>query len=265
MPVAQDLHFDVLGAAHEALQEDGVVAEGGGRFAARLFELAGEILRLIDHAHAASAAAERGFDDQRIADLAGDLCGLFGAGDGFLGARHARNSGLLREAAGGGLVAQQVEQVGRGPDEGDAGALAGAGQGRVLGEEAVARVDGVDAFFLGERDDAFDIEVGFHRPFAFADQVGFVGFEAVQGEAVFLGIDGDGAQAEFIGGAEDADGDFAAIQCKKFFHGWRAWKIVCFLRITGGMRGCGGWGRPGVAPRSGAEPGESRTSCSAPR
>ena len=41
--VAQDLHFDVAGAAHEALQEDGVVAEGRAGFAAGLFQPAGEI------------------------------------------------------------------------------------------------------------------------------------------------------------------------------------------------------------------------------
>ena len=43
MPVAQDLHFDVLGAADEAFEEDGVVAEGAAGFAARFFQLAGEI------------------------------------------------------------------------------------------------------------------------------------------------------------------------------------------------------------------------------
>ena len=101
-------------------------------------------------------------------------------------------------------------------------------------------------FSCGQRDDAFDVQVGFHRALALADQVGFVGLEAVQGEAVFLRIDGDGAQAQFVGRAQDADGDFAAIQGKKFFHGRRAWKIVCFLRITGGDAGvCGGHG---VAP-----------------
>ena len=38
--VAEDLHFDVAGAAHEALQEDGVVAERGAGFAARFFQRA---------------------------------------------------------------------------------------------------------------------------------------------------------------------------------------------------------------------------------
>ena len=73
-------------------------------------------------------------------------------------------------------------------------------------------------FSLRQGDDALDIEIGLDRAFALADQVGFVGLEAVQGEAVFLGIDGDGAQAEFVGRAQNADGDFAAIQSEKFLH-----------------------------------------------
>ena len=53
-----------------ALQEDGVVAERGARFLPRFLQSAGEISRPVDHAHAAAAAAERGLDDQRKADLA---------------------------------------------------------------------------------------------------------------------------------------------------------------------------------------------------
>ena len=179
VPVAQNLDFDVFGAAHVAFQEYGVVAEGGGRFLTRLFQFAGEVLGFVHHAHAASAAAERGFDDQRVADLASDLGSVSFVGDGFPAARDARNSGLLGEAAGGGFVAQQGKKIGRRPDKGDAGALAGAGQGGVLGEKTVARVDGVDALLFGQRDDAFHVEVSLHRSFALADEVGFVGLEAV--------------------------------------------------------------------------------------
>jgi hypothetical protein len=54
-------------------------------------------------------------------------------------------------------------------------------------------------------DDAGNIEIGFDRAFANADLVGFVSLKTVKGEAIFLGIDGDGAQTEFIGGAENTD------------------------------------------------------------
>ena len=72
-------------------------------------------------------------------------------------------------------------------------------------------MDRVHAFFLRQRHDAVHIQVGFHRSFAFADQIRFIGLEAMQCEAVFLRIDGDGAQTEFVGGAQYADGNLAAI------------------------------------------------------
>ena len=126
---------------------------------------------------------------------------------------------VLRQAARRGLIAQQFEQFGAGPDERDPGLLASPRQGRILGEKTIARVNRVDALFFGQRDDAIDIQVSLDRAFTFADQISFVGFEAMQAEPVFLRIDGDSAQPQFIGGAHDADGDFAAIECKKFFHG----------------------------------------------
>ena len=98
------------------------------------------------------------------------------------------------------------------------GALAGARQGGVLGQESVAGVNRVDALFFRQRDDAIDVEIGLHRALAFADQVGFVRLEAMQAEPVFLRVDGDRAQPELIGGAQDTDGDFAAIEGQEFFH-----------------------------------------------
>ena len=99
--VAQDLHFDVAGAADEALQEDGVVAEGGAGFAAGFLQAAGEIGGFLDHAHAAAAAAEGGFDDEREADFARRSCRpAAGSLDGFLGAGDDGNAGLLRPGGG---------------------------------------------------------------------------------------------------------------------------------------------------------------------
>ena len=72
-------------------------------------------------------------------------------------------------------------------------------------------MDRVDAFFLGDADDAVDVEIGGDRALALPDQIGLVRLEAVDAEPVFLRVNGDGAQAEFGAGAEDADGDFAAV------------------------------------------------------
>ena len=64
-----------------------------------------------------------------------------------------------------------------------------------------------------------DVEIRPDRPLALADQVGLVGLEAVHAEAVLLRVDGDGAQAEFGGRAEDADGDLAAVGGHELLHG----------------------------------------------
>src|SRR5205814_9173455 len=83
--------------------------------------------------------------------------------------------------------------------------------GGVLGEEAVAGVDGLDFLLAGEGDDAVDVEVGADGLAGPADAVGLLGLEAVQGEAVLVRVDGDGTDAQLVRGAEDADGDLAAV------------------------------------------------------
>ena len=124
---------------------------------------------------------------------------------------------FLRESARRRFVAHQFEQFRTRADESDAGFVAGAGEVGVLGEKAVARMNHVDALFLRQRDDAFDVEIRADRPFAFADQIGFVRLETVHGKPILLRVNGDGAQPEFRGGAKNADGDFAAIGGEKFF------------------------------------------------
>ena len=109
------------------------------------------------------------------------------------------------------LVAELVEDLRPRADERDPGLGTGPGERGVLGQEAVAGVDGIDPDVLGQLDDAGDVEVRADRLAGLADPIGLVGLEAVQGEAVLVGVDRDGADAEFVGRAEDADGDLAAV------------------------------------------------------
>ena len=103
--VAEDLDFDVFGAFDVALKENGGVAEGIFRFRTSLGEQAGELGLVFDHAHAASAATEGGFDDEGETDFMGDLQSFIGIGDGFLGAGKGGDVELVGERAGGGFVA----------------------------------------------------------------------------------------------------------------------------------------------------------------
>ncbi len=58
---------------------------------------------------------------------------------------------------------------------------------------------------------AGNVEVGTDGLAGSADAVGLVGLETVQGEAVLMGVEGDGANPQLVGRAEDADGDLAAV------------------------------------------------------
>ncbi len=81
-------------------------------------------------------------------------------------------------------------------------------------------MDRIDFVLPGDLDDGRDVQIGPNRLARLADQVGFVGFEAMQGVAVFVRIDGHRANAQFVGGAKHPNGDFAAIGDEQFADWW---------------------------------------------
>ncbi len=68
---------------------------------------------------------------------------------GFFGAGDYGESRFLREFPRSRLIAQQVQQIRAGADEGDAHDFAGARQRRIFGKKTVAGMNGVDAALLG--------------------------------------------------------------------------------------------------------------------
>ena len=107
--VPEQLRLDVPGALEVALAEDRAVAEGRLRLTASRREGLVQVCRRADDAHAAAAAACRGLDDEREADLVGRSL------------RQRRNAALDRDPLGRELVATQPERLGRGADPGHAG------------------------------------------------------------------------------------------------------------------------------------------------
>ena len=84
-----------------------------------------------------------------------------------------------------------------------------------LGQKAIAGVDRVRAGALGGFENLVDLEVAFarrRRP----DVDRFVGVADVQAGAVSIRIHGDGRDAQFAAGADDAHGDLAAIGDQHF-------------------------------------------------
>ena len=71
-------------------------------------------------------------------------------------------------------------------------------------------MDGVDVGDFGGGDDGGDVEIAVGGPRR-ADADGLVGKADVERVAVGLAVDGDGADAEFAAGVQDAQRDFAAI------------------------------------------------------
>ena len=168
--VAENLHLDVLGARDVAFQEHRRIAEGAPGLALRLVEQTRQIARLVHHAHAAAAAAERRLDDERKTDFAwrsssaSSRSSTASSVPGSVG-----TPTFCARARAAVLSPISSSNSARGPDKRDARLRAGPGELGILGQESVARMDQVHALFLGQRDDARDIQIGADRAFAFAD------------------------------------------------------------------------------------------------
>src|SRR4029450_7992483 len=104
-----------------------------------------EIVLVARHLHAASATAGSRLDDDRIADVPGDLPGLGLVGNAALGAGHAGDAEALGRALGFDLVAHDADMLRLRADERDAVMLEHLREARVLGEEAVAGMDRIRA------------------------------------------------------------------------------------------------------------------------
>jgi hypothetical protein len=179
----------------------------------------------VDDPHATTAAAESSFDDQRESDFVGGLNGLFAVLDRLVGAGQRGDIELLGDVPGGDLVAHEIQQVGVRPDENDSSLLTCASKPGVLGKESIPRMNHVNLAFLRQCDDTVNVQIGAHGPFAFADQVGFIGLETVNTQPIFLRVNRHGSQAQLGGSPKNADGDFTSIGDEK---------LRCFL-----LRECG--------------------------
>ena len=157
--VAEDLKLDVVGVDDQFLDVDIGIAEGLLSLHAGAVEALHEASLVVGHAHAATAAAGDGLDHDGIADFAGDLDGLLFIRHDAVATGGDRDTRLLGAFAGTVLVTHEADRLGGGADEGDVGRGADLGEVGVLGEEPVARVNGIDIGDLGRADDAVDLEV----------------------------------------------------------------------------------------------------------
>ena len=144
---------------------------------------------VLDDLHAATATAAGGLDDHGQADA---LHGFFRLPVGFDDGRagNHRNAGRLHGLAGGHLVAHGAHDLGLRANPVQAALLHHLGELGVLGQKAVAGVDGVRAGDLGGADERGNIEVALPRRRR-ADADLLVGEANVQRIGVGGGMDRD--------------------------------------------------------------------------
>ena len=133
--VSEDLHLDVTGPAHVALQEHPVVAERRRRLPSRGGHRLGQVGGRLDQAHALTTAPGRRFYQQRVVHwrVVGGVVRRRQDGD-------PSGGGCL---LGGQFVAHGGDHRRGRTDPGQAGLLDGGREAGVLGQEPVSRVHGV--------------------------------------------------------------------------------------------------------------------------
>jgi len=92
------------------------------------------------------------------------------------------------------------------------------GEMRIFGQEAIAGVDGVRAADLGSRDDRRNRQIAVGRSRR-ADADRLIGEPHVHRVGIGGAVHGDGFDAEFLGRAQNPQGNFPAIGNQDFFDG----------------------------------------------
>ncbi len=160
MAVGDQLHLDVPGSGHQALEEHRAIAEGAQRLVAGALVGVLEIGCRGDHPDPAATTAGGRLQHQRVADALG--CGQ-GAVQGLDGAAAPRSHGhahLLGDQLRADLVAELAHRIGARADEGDPEAVAQVDERRVLGHEAPARPRGVGAGLDESPFEGREVDVG---------------------------------------------------------------------------------------------------------
>ena len=242
LAIGEELELDVAGILQIFFHVNHGIAEGGHGLCPGQGDGVEEGGLGVDDPHAPPAAPARGLDDDRVADLPGQLEGaLLVLVQGAVGAGHARDAGGLHGADGGDLVAHEADGLGPGADEDETALLHPLGEVGVLRQEAIARMNGHRVRDFGGADDGGDVQIAARRGGG-ADADGLVRQQDVLEFAVGLGVDGDGLDSELTAGAQNAQRDFPSVGDEQLLdHGdvIRVWALVetAGSRFVGGGKG----------------------------
>ena len=196
VPVAEHLDLDVARRHDRLLEVDAAVAERRVRLGRGASRRPPRAPRARHEPHALPTAAGRRLQQHRVADPVGDRCARRLVRP-TRGAAHHRHAGRAPSRLRLHLVAHALHHVRIGPMKTRSLSAHARDERGVLGEEAVAGVDGLAAGRLGGRDDARDREVALRcRRRADADRA--VREAHVERVAVGGRVDGDGLDAELV-------------------------------------------------------------------
>ena len=215
--VGHDLDLDVTRVLQEFFHVHRRIAKRGARFGLGHLHRVDQRGLGMHHAHAATAATASRLDDHRVAHCFGNTADLhrivrqFTVRTGHAG--HARlDHGLLGRH----LVAHGADVFGRRANKLETTLFHALGKVGVFTEKTVARVDRLGIRHLGRRDDGRHVQIT-QRGRRRADAHSLFGQLDVFGVAVGLGIHHHCLDAQFVAGALDTEGDFAAIGDQDLF------------------------------------------------
>ena len=175
-----------------------------------LFEGAGDL-------QTATATTEGGLDRDRQAVLLGERDDLVGTGHRVGRTGHQRGTRALRDVPGGDLVTEVADRLRRRADPDQARVQDRLRELGVLGEEAVAGVDGVRARLAGGAQHLLDVEVaGARRVTAQGERL--IRGADMQSVPVRVGVDGHARDTGIPAGPGHADSDFATVGDEHLAH-----------------------------------------------
>ena len=143
--------------------------------------------------------------------LPGDLHRLLFGLDDAVAARRDGNPGFAGMGARRIFVAHRVHRARRRTDELDLAAFADFREVRVLRQKTVAGMDRIHVADFGRAHDAVDLQITF-RARRRADANRLVRELDVERIDIRFRINREGANPQFLAGADDAEGDFAAVR-----------------------------------------------------
>ena len=177
----------------------------------------------------------RCFENHRIADFCGLPFSLRRIADRTAAPAQHGHLRSFGDFASRDLVTQLVQCLNLRSDKHDPGVSARLREVRILGQKSVTRMNRVDLVLLRQRDDGVNIEVRLNRLARFADFIRLIRLEPVQCMAVFVRIDRHGANSQFMGAAENSDGNLAAVGGKQSCETWHELYLGLGMSVVTGM------------------------------